>query len=118
VSLFLLASFAFAATVLSVLAIRPKMIQPPTSLQPGMNVVFFGTFSGMPQEEYVDHMIDLMRSEEAVYRAMARDLYQNGRVLQTKKYRYLSWAYTTFLAGLGATAVAFVIEQIAARIAA
>ncbi len=110
VSLLLLAAFSFVATVMSVLAIRPRMGTPPTTIQPGLNIVFFGSFSGLPQEEYVDHVISVLRSEEAVYRAMARDLYQNGRVLQTRKYRYLSWAYATFLVGLGATAVAFVIE--------
>ena len=48
--------------------------------------------------------------EEAVYRAMARDLYQNGCVLYAKKYRYLSYAYATFLVGFGSTLVALVWE--------
>ncbi len=110
VSLLLLAGFAFLATVFSVLAIRPQMMTPPKTVGPNTNLLFFGSFSGLPEEEYIDRIVDILRTEEGVYRTMARDLYQNGRVLQNKKYRYLSYAYTTFLAGLGLTAVAFVIE--------
>ena len=75
-----------------------------------MNIVFFGTFIGTPEDEFIDKVIDTMRSEEAVYRAMARDLYQNGCVLYTKKYRYLSYAYSTFLIGFGATLIALIWE--------
>ncbi len=41
---------------------------------------------------------------------MARDLYQNGVVLQRKKYRLIGWAYRIFLVGLVASFVAFVAE--------
>jgi hypothetical protein len=41
---------------------------------------------------------------------MARDLYQNGTVLERKKYRLLGYAYWIFLAGLIASCTAFVIE--------
>ena len=108
--LLILTAFSFLATVFSVLALRPKLIKPPATIQPNTNVVFFGSFTGIPEDRYVDHMIEIMRSEEATYRAMARDLYQNGQVLQRKKYRYLTYAYTTFLVGLVATFAAFVVD--------
>ena len=41
---------------------------------------------------------------------MARDLYQNGVVLERKKYRLLAYAYWIFLAGLVAAAAAFVLD--------
>ena len=44
---------------------------------------------------------------------MARDLHQNGSVLQRHKYRYLAYAYRTFLVGVVATAVAFVWQALA-----
>ena len=43
-------------------------------------------------------------------RMMLRDMYQNGLVLQRRKYRYLGYAYRTFIAGLVLTLVSFVIE--------
>ena len=41
---------------------------------------------------------------------MIHDLYQNGMVLQRKKYRLLGHAYRIFLAGLTASFLAFVAE--------
>lgn len=116
ISLLLLASFAFVSTVLSVLAIRPKLLVPPKVVGPKTNLLFFGSFSGLDEDAYIDHIISVLRSEESAYRTMARDLYQNGRVLQYKKYRYLSYAYSTFLVGLGLTAVAFVVELVVPRL--
>lgn len=110
VPLLILAVFSFLATVLSILALRPKMMKPAPTFTANSNAVFFGAFSGIPEEQYIDHIIQILRSEEETYRVMARDLYQNGRVLQFKKYRYLSYAYTAFLVGLVATFGAFLIE--------
>jgi hypothetical protein len=42
---------------------------------------------------------------------MARDIYQNGLVLERKKYRMLGYAYRIFLAGLTASFIAFLIEM-------
>lgn len=112
VPLLILASFSFLATLFSVLALRPKIMKPPSTIGPNTNVVFFGAFSGIPEDDYVDHIIDTLRSEEATYRVMARDLYQNGRVLQFKKYRYLSFAYAAFLAGLVGTFGAFLFDLV------
>ena len=109
-SLLLLGIFSFISTICSVLAIRPTLARPAAGLTPGANIVFFGAFAGVPENVYIDHIIDVLKSEEATYRAMARDLYQNGRILYFKKYRYLSYAYTTFLVGLGATLAAFCWE--------
>jgi hypothetical protein len=43
---------------------------------------------------------------------MARDIYQNGQVLERKKYRLLGYAYRIFLVGLTASFVAFVIQYL------
>lgn len=108
----MLGLFSFLATVLSVLAIRPKIRPIPPQFR--TNMLFFGSFSFMEQDEYIDRMIDLLRSEEEAYRTMARDLYQNGVFLRKKKYKYLGYAYATFLAGIVATFVAFLFELLKA----
>ena len=116
VSMSLLAIFALISTILSVLAIRPRLLTPPKTVGPKTNLLFFGSFSGLDEEDYINHVVGILRSEEDTYRAMARDLYQNGRVLQFRKYRFLSHAYTTFLIGLGVTTAAVVVETIVARL--
>jgi hypothetical protein len=101
----LLGAFSFAATVLSVLAVLPEIggkIKGGTA-----NMLFFGVFTRMNEEQFIDTLVGEMRSEERAYRMMARDLYQNGAVLHRHKYRYLAYAYRTFLIGIVATAAAF-----------
>lgn len=108
-SLIVLGVFSFVATVLSVMAVMPK-IKTPKGRNP--NYLFFGVFSTISEAEFVDRMIDTMRDEEATYRIMARDLYQNGMVLQNKKYYYLTRAYQAFLIGIVLTLLAFVIQAV------
>ena len=44
---------------------------------------------------------------------MLHDIYQNGQVLQRKKFKYLAYAYKTFMVGLSLTAVIFAAEYAA-----
>ena len=53
----------------------------------------------------------LLESDEAIFRAMLRDMYQNGCVLARKKYRLLGYAYRAFLVGLVLTVLVFVAER-------
>lgn len=105
-----LGAFSFFATVLSVLAVLPEVGGKSKFGAP--NLLFFGVFSRIKEDEFIDTLVDNMRSEEMVYRMMARDLHQNGSVLQRHKYRYLRYAYRTFLIGIVATALAFVAKAL------
>lgn len=100
-----LAAFALASAVLAVLAILPA-----TKPRPGapLNLLFFGSFTQLDQEEYLDRLVAQLDDEQSVYRTMARDIYQNGTVLHRKKYKYLGMAYRTFLVGMVLTVLVFV----------
>jgi len=78
-----------------------------------LNLMFFGSFAGLEEEEYIERLMAELESDERIYRTMARDIYQNGLVLARKKYRLLAWAYRIFLAGLTASLAAFVWEAAA-----
>ncbi|MFA6112383.1 MAG: Pycsar system effector family protein [Sphingomonas sp.] len=107
--LLVLGSFAFVSAVLTVLAIIPKTRMPPGT---PVNLLFFGSFTQLSQGEFVDRVVDAMADEETMLRTVAADLYGNGQVLQRKKYRRLELAYKVFLAGLVASAIAFVAQFI------
>ena len=64
-------------------------------------------FTQLSEAEFADRLIAGLHDEETLYRLMLRDVYQNGMVLQNKKYRYLGLAYRTFLIGLVATFATF-----------
>ncbi len=103
--LLVLGGFSFFAAVLAVLAIIPAV--GPSSRRP-INLLFFGSFSQLDEEDYIDRIVNTLASDESVCRTMARDIYQNGRVLAAKKYRLLGWAYRVFLAGLTASFATFI----------
>ncbi len=74
------------------------------------NKLFFGYFANMDEEEWTVSVLSELRADETVFRTMLHDIYQNGQVLQRKKYKYLAYAYKSFIVGLCLTGVTFVIE--------
>jgi hypothetical protein len=69
----------------------------------------------MDEDEWTESLLADLRADETVFRAMLHEMYQNGQVLQHKKYRYLGYAYRLFMAGLVATVVVFFGESMMAR---
>jgi hypothetical protein len=105
--LLILGVAAFFSAVLSILAVMPA-----THYKTGgrLNVLFFGSFEGMREDEYLERLLGELKSEEGFLTIMARDLYQNGVVLARKKYRLLGYAYRTFLVGLCLSFLAFILS--------
>ncbi len=108
VAIMMLALFSFISAMLAVYAILPS-ISPKPSANP--NILFFGAFTQMAEDEFIDEALSRLHSDETVYRTMLRDIYQNGQVLQRKKYKYLSYAYKAFMLGLLVTCVTLVVEK-------
>lgn len=109
ISLFVLIGFAFLSAMLAVFAIMPAVKPRPNMAR---NIMFFGYFTQIPEEEFIETMLDNLDCDEHLYRAMLHDMYQNGLVLQHKKYRYLGYAYRAFLLGLVLTIIFLVLESL------
>ena len=107
--LLILGGFAFVSAVFAVLSVLPAIRRPKNA---PLNVLFFGSFTQLREDEFLDEITSRLESDDTIYRTMARDIYQNGSVLQRKKYRLLGWAYRIFLVGLVASAAAFVAERL------
>lgn len=106
--LLILGGAAFFSAIFAVLAVLPV-----TSRRKGnrpVNLLFFGSFTRLSEDEFVDRITERLENDDSVYRTMAHDIYQNGLVLQHKKYRLLGYAYRIFLVGLVASCAAFVVE--------
>ena len=108
--LLILGGFAFLSAICAVLAVLPAIRRPRGG---ALNVLFFGSFTQLKEDEFLDEITSRLGTDDTIYRTMARDIYQNGCVLQRKKYRMLGWAYRVFLIGLVASAIAFAIEHLA-----
>lgn len=111
VPLTLLATTTFVAALFAILAVIPRVTRPREGgLREGDNLLFFGNFSAITEQEFVERVLDRMESDEGSYRTMLRDIHQAGCVLARGKYRYLAIAYRCLLAGLLATMIAALAE--------
>ncbi len=109
IPLLILGASAFFSAVFAVLAILPATHYRKSG---PINLLFFGSFTRLSQDEYLDRIVEQLGSDETIYRTMARDIYQNGLVLERKKYRLLGYAYRIFLAGLTASFIAFIAQYL------
>jgi hypothetical protein len=103
--LIILGAGAFFSAVCAILAVLPAIRYRKEA---PLNLMFFGSFIQLDEEEYIERLTRTLRTEDGIYRTMARDIYQNGVVLGRKKYRLLAYAYRIFLGGLTASFIALV----------
>jgi hypothetical protein len=105
----ILGAAAFIAATLTIFAVLPS-VKPPADH--GHNILFFGAFAGMKEDDYIATMLKIAADPHRVHTAFARDIFQNGRVLSGKKYRLLGYAYRVLLLGLFSSVTAFVTPLI------
>ncbi len=106
----ILACGAFVAAICAILCVLPKVTKAGEAGADADNLLFFGVFTHMSEQDFTDRLIAVMETDESTYRTMLRDIYQNGLVLKRKKYRLLGLAYRAFLAGLIGSFAAFLLE--------
>jgi len=99
-----------ASLVLAVLAARPRVTRKTVTAddvrENRANILFFGTFINLKEEDFLAGMWELMGDRERTYTNMMRDLYGLGSVLEAK-YRLLRTSYTVFMVGLTLGVIAF-----------
>ena len=105
------------ALVYAVLAAIPRVSNVPLTLEDiarnDANILFFGNFVNLSEEEFVEGMRDLMMSQDHLYVNMVRDLYGLGQVLKTK-FQLLRISYTVFMfalvVGVGLFVLVFALD--------
>ncbi len=108
--LLILGGAAFFSAIFAVLAVLP-MIRRKSPAGEG-NLLFFGFFTRLGEEAFIGEIISRIATEHGIYEMMARDIYQNGMVLQHKKYKMLGYAYRILLLGMVASCVAYVLRYL------
>ena len=111
ISLAVLALSAFLSALCAVYAVLPSIRPPKKGISGTPNKLFFGHFTQLDETEWADGIIDVLKADETVFRTMLHDVYQNGQVLQGKKYKYLGNAYRIFIIGLTLTLLSFLAER-------
>lgn len=98
---------ALISAMLAVYAVLPSIAGSKAS--GNLNLLFFGSFTQLSEDDFIEQVLDRLVDDETVYRTMLRDIYQNGQVLQHKKYKFLGYAYRAFIFGLIATVIVTIV---------
>ena len=92
-----------ASMALAVLAARPRVSSNIIDLEDvrrnRKNILFFGNFVSMPEDDFVIGMKELLQNTDNLYVNMIRDIYGLGSVLM-KKFSLLRRSYNVFMFGL------------------
>jgi hypothetical protein len=93
-----LASIAYA-----IFATRPELIHGNKETR---NLMFYGNFQGMEENEYVDNITSLMNEGDELYKTIAIDTYHLGKNMD-RKFKLLRISFNVFLIGIILSVVAF-----------
>ena len=102
--LFLLLTLIFA-----VFAVTPRQ-KGNKQIGTDDNMLFFGNFSELSFDGFIKIMKIKMQTEDTVHQAMLQDVYAMGKVLNEKKFKYLTISYRIFLAGIIIAPIIAIIE--------
>jgi len=98
--------------IYAIIAARPRVSHQPISLEDLRNsegnLLFFGNFANMNENEFVQGMEEMMEDKTFIYDSMIRNIYGLGSVLN-KKFALLQYAYTTFMFALVTGVTSFII---------
>ena len=97
--------------IYAVLAARPRvqsnLVTRESALENRTNVLFFGNFHHLSQDDYVYVMKEVVQDPTQIYEMMIKDIYGVGSVLQ-KKYEMIRRSYSVFLGALVVGVVGFI----------
>lgn len=115
---FVLIGFCLLTIVLAAYAAMPKLPslrrakREPDVKDPAFNILFFGDFVRLDYTAYEAAMERVLNDTSLTYETQVREVYNLGRFLSEKKYRYLRLAYLSFMAGLVGAGVVLLVTAV------
>ncbi|HSP17488.1 MAG TPA: Pycsar system effector family protein [Thermoanaerobaculia bacterium] len=94
-ALLTLAVACLTSLILAIIAVLPTFSKKKGS----RNLLFFGHFASMTEDEYMRAFEQIIASDDALYEIAVRDIYSLGTYLHRKKYRFLRFSYIALIAG-------------------
>jgi hypothetical protein len=89
----------------AVFATRPELIHGNN--QKTKNLMFYGNFQGMEEDEYVSNITNLMNEGDELYKTIAKDTYHLGKTID-RKFKLLRKSFNIFLIGIILSVIAFI----------
>ena len=104
---------SITSMILSIIATRPNITSGEFTKEDvknkEVNLTFFGNFHKMKLEDFEWAINELLQDKDYVYKALTKDLYFLGKVLD-RKYRILRVTYTIFMTGMIISVIAFAVS--------
>ncbi|WP_299148519.1 Pycsar system effector family protein [uncultured Dokdonia sp.] len=94
-----LASIAYA-----IFATRPELVHGESEAK---NLMFYGNFHNMEENEYVEKITTLMNEGDELYKTIAKDTFHLGKTMD-RKFKLLRKSFNIFLLGIILSVVAFI----------
>jgi hypothetical protein len=103
---------SLSSLIFAILSTRPRItsgvFDREELLKKKVNLLFFGSYHNSAFEDFEWGMKEMMVDRDYLYSSMLATVYGMGKVLGVK-YRYLRLSYNTFMYGLVAAVVSFLI---------
>ena len=96
-ALLTLAVACLISLILAIIAILPTFAWRKSHVS--KNLLFFGHFASMSEEEYFREMEEMLATDPRLLEIAVRDIHSLGVYLYRKKYRFLRFAYVALLFG-------------------
>ncbi len=93
-----------ASITYAIFATRPELIH---GNKESRNLMFYGNFQDMEENEYVENITTLMNEGDELYRTIAKDTYHLGRTMD-RKFKLLRISFNVFLIGIILSVIAFI----------
>ena len=94
-----LASIAYA-----IFATRPELVHGDKT---SSNLMFYGNFQDMEENDYIENITTLMNQGDELYRTIAKDTYYLGKTID-RKFKLLRKSFNIFLVGIILSVIAFI----------
>lgn len=72
------------------------------------NILFYGNFNDMAEDDYVEKITSLMYQGDELYKTIAKDTFHLGKTID-KKFRLLRKSFHVFLVGIILSVMAFIL---------
>jgi hypothetical protein len=89
----------------AVFATRPELIHGNN--EKTKNLMFYGNFQDMKEDEYVNNITSLMNEGDELYKTIAKDTYHLGKTID-RKFKLLRKSFNIFLIGIILSVIAFI----------
>lgn len=113
----ILIGFCFLTIILSIYTVMPKIPvysksgNKPDINNSSFNFLFFGDFSHLDYEYYEKTMEEILNDTSRMYQSQIREIYNLGKFLAQKKYRFIRLAYLSFILGLFLSCIIMLISS-------